>query len=413
MKIFKFIFLALIVSIQFMSANIFAASVDSRVSTLINLDFDSTTKIYGLTALDSLGKKTGTLPEFANKMSDENTDYLVFPANFFHSYDDVKDVVGGIYSQGKLINDSWFDYGCGFDKNNTFYLFKLISTVSNEPGGEIVIHDNAGHEVKIVTAFNCYPWFIKDGAKLEIKPMPGADSNYLNSKARRAFMGQRADGTFMYGIVNNATIYELQGICADLDLVNAVNTDGGASAGAYRNGKYVASPGRELASAVCITNGRAGSVPANEAISQPSPIVTPATAETDGTGGKTNANTSKDMWSVNIILTIGSTTYKNNGQDAVVDVAPYISEDGRTMVPIRIISEALGASVEWNANTQTDTIQKAGLKLDIVVGQQLPNNLGMAVLKDNRLFVPVRYISEQLGANVEWNAETQTVTITQ
>ena len=117
--------------------------------------------------------------------------------------------------------------------------------------------------------------------------------------------------------------------------------------------------------------------------------------------------------SVNVVLTIGSAAYTNNGQNAEGDVAPYISSDGRTMVPIRIISEALGATVDWDNSTQTDTIQKSGITLQITVGQALPDGLGMAVLKDDRLFVPVRYVSEQLGANVDWNADAQTVTITQ
>ena len=126
-----------------------------------------------------------------------------------------------------------------------------------------------------------------------------------------------------------------------------------------------------------------------------------------------NSNGTAVTLTVDITLIIGSVAYNKNGQDQISDVAPYISSDGRTMVPIRFISEALGATVNWDDTTQTDTIVKGGVTLQIVVGQSLPNNLGTAVLKDNRLFVPVRYVSEQLGANISWNADTQTVRITQ
>jgi len=126
-----------------------------------------------------------------------------------------------------------------------------------------------------------------------------------------------------------------------------------------------------------------------------------------------NPNGVAATFTVDITLIIGSTAYNKNGQNQMSDVAPYISSDGRTMVPIRIISEALGATVNWDDSTQTDTIEKDGTKLQIVVGQPLPNNLGVAVIKDDRLFVPVRYVSEQLGANVSWNADTQAVRITQ
>lgn len=230
-----------------------SAFAAAKVSPLVELTFTKNTKIYGVTALDSLGKKTGTLEELAKSAIKENTtSYVAFPANFFHAYDDVKDVVGGIYSQGKIIYDNWMDWGCGFDKDNRFYLFSLISTISNEKNGKIVIKNSTGGDVEIVTAFNCYPWLIKDGEKAEIKAFPGATEDYLNSKVQRAFMGQKSDGTFVYGMLSNATMRGLQDACVELGLVNAVNTDGGASAGVYQNGKYLAKPGRELASVVYI-----------------------------------------------------------------------------------------------------------------------------------------------------------------
>ena len=211
----------------------------------------SDVKIYGFTAENSLGKKTGTLEEFARAGSNDNTKgYIVFPANYFNAYESTREVFGGIYSQGEIVFDSWMNWGCGFDKNNKFYMFCLVSTISNE-GGTITITDGE-NKVEIVTAFNCYPWLIKDGVNLEIAPIPGADESFLNAKNQRAFMGQTANGEFMYGMVSGVTVKELQGVCADLGLVNAVNTDGGASCGVYRDGRYLAKPGRELASVVFI-----------------------------------------------------------------------------------------------------------------------------------------------------------------
>jgi len=113
-----------------------------------------------------------------------------------------------------------------------------------------------------------------------------------------------------------------------------------------------------------------------------------------------------------VILSIDSKVYTKNGVQADFDVAPYIdSSTNRTMVPIRFIAEAFGASVNWQDDIKTDFIYLDGKSLSIALNQPLPNDMGTAVLVKDRLFVPVRYVSEQLGAKVDWNEATKTVTI--
>jgi len=114
-----------------------------------------------------------------------------------------------------------------------------------------------------------------------------------------------------------------------------------------------------------------------------------------------------------VVLTIGKLTYTCGGVESQLDVAPYIDAAcARTMVPIRFIAEGLGADVEWDDSVKTDTIVLGGKTLAIKVGAPLPNGMGSAVLVNDRLFVPVRYIAEQLGANVDWDGVGQIVTIT-
>lgn len=107
-----------------------------------------------------------------------------------------------------------------------------------------------------------------------------------------------------------------------------------------------------------------------------------------------------------------------DGKDVVFDVAPQIMED-RTMVPLRAIFEALGATVEWDESTRTIT----SFKDETVVIMQIDNNilfkgeekveLDVApVIVDDRTLVPLRAVSESFGLNVEWNEETYAVTIT-
>ncbi|MDR1000017.1 MAG: chitobiase/beta-hexosaminidase C-terminal domain-containing protein [Clostridiales bacterium] len=114
-----------------------------------------------------------------------------------------------------------------------------------------------------------------------------------------------------------------------------------------------------------------------------------------------------------IVLKIGETRYTKNDVAAQFDVAPYVEpSSGRTMVPIRFIAEAFGAQVEWYNDIQTDIITLGNRSLSIVLGRELPNSMGKSMLIQDRLFVPVRYVSEQLGATVLWTAHTDPIIIT-
>jgi len=119
------------------------------------------------------------------------------------------------------------------------------------------------------------------------------------------------------------------------------------------------------------------------------------------------------QYAMTVSLQIGNKQYTKNGTVAYFDVAPYIEpSSNRTMVPIRFIAEALGASVSWDNATTTDTISLFDKTLKIVLNQQLPNNMGASMLINDRLFVPIRYVSEQLGAKVDWDDTSKTVYIT-
>lgn len=96
--------------------------------------------------------------------------------------------------------------------------------------------------------------------------------------------------------------------------------------------------------------------------------------------------------------------------------SPAFIENGRTMVPLRFISEALGEKVEWKSDTKTVVIGEniASLTIgskEIVLKDRKIEIDSPAIVKDNRTFVPLRVISEILGAKVDWKAEANTVSI--
>lgn len=112
-----------------------------------------------------------------------------------------------------------------------------------------------------------------------------------------------------------------------------------------------------------------------------------------------------------IILQIGSTAVLVDDQAIINDVAPVIRND-RTLVPIRVITEALGGQVAWNEAAKEVTLTVNGKEIKMTIGKALEKYGVAPVIIDSRTFVPVRFVADELGATTAWNAETKTVTIT-
>ena len=112
-------------------------------------------------------------------------------------------------------------------------------------------------------------------------------------------------------------------------------------------------------------------------------------------------------------------TISLDGTKVTTDVAPFIDANSRTMVPVRFISEALDAEVEWNGNTRLVTVTKGATIINLTIGsnQIITNGKAdtmdtAAIIVDGRTFVPVRFIAEALGLAVGWDGATQTVILT-
>lgn len=106
-----------------------------------------------------------------------------------------------------------------------------------------------------------------------------------------------------------------------------------------------------------------------------------------------------------------------NGQNVIFDVQPII-KNGRTLVPIRVIAEELGATVSWNQNTQTISITKGSNTIQLVIKKQTASLNGSTLSLDvppeiisGRTIVPIRFIAEAFNMNVQWNQSTMTATI--
>lgn len=110
-----------------------------------------------------------------------------------------------------------------------------------------------------------------------------------------------------------------------------------------------------------------------------------------------------------------------NDEEIKMDQPPLI-ENGRTMVPLRAVAEALGCEVKWDDTTKSASFVQGEVTAVITVGQnyilagdgvynqELPID-APAVIVNSRTMIPLRALSECFGYNVEWDNKTKTVSI--
>ena len=131
----------------------------------------------------------------------------------------------------------------------------------------------------------------------------------------------------------------------------------------------------------------------------------------------------KEKYELQIGSNVIKTDINGNVSEKTIDVAPYIV-NGSTMIPLRGLVEEMGAEITWDGDTKSITLKVPGKTITLQIWNNLvyvkDNKLGdimytllnFPVIKDSRTFIPVRFVSEQLGYNVAWDGATQTVTIT-
>ncbi|MBT9152844.1 MAG: hypothetical protein DDT35_01070 [Firmicutes bacterium] len=106
-----------------------------------------------------------------------------------------------------------------------------------------------------------------------------------------------------------------------------------------------------------------------------------------------------------------------DGQPMQLDVAPVIRA-GRVLIPFRALFEAFGAIVGWDAATETVTGQKGDTTIALVLGRNVATVNGRQVNLDvapfaltGRTLVPLRFVAENLGAEVRWDEAARTVVV--
>lgn len=107
-----------------------------------------------------------------------------------------------------------------------------------------------------------------------------------------------------------------------------------------------------------------------------------------------------------------------DGVPVQTDVSPYVDNNSRTMVPVRLISEALGCYVEWNSAEQRVRLSLAEKVVELYIGRRtafvdaVEQEMDtVAVIKERRTMVPLRFLAETFGLKVDWQQEQRTIAL--
>ncbi len=138
---------------------------------------------------------------------------------------------------------------------------------------------------------------------------------------------------------------------------------------------------------------------------------------------KIEATFEKQITQTVIILHISDTLFTVNGVQNQLDSPPII-KNGRTLLPIRAVVEALGGTVSWNDSEKKVTVTLGANTIELWIGKSTAKVNGVSKPIDStnskvvpeiinsRTMLPLRFVTENLGCDVQWEETTKTITIT-
>ena len=122
-----------------------------------------------------------------------------------------------------------------------------------------------------------------------------------------------------------------------------------------------------------------------------------------------------------IILSIGSPYLYLNGRRKNIDnegTKPFIN-NGRTLLPVRAVFEAMGGNVEWNSKSKVVSLKLDGYTVFLKIDETMAWDSNgeyydldtSPIISNGRTMLPIRFVVEAFGGNVEWDNDTQSVII--
>lgn len=280
---------------------------------------------------------------------------------------DIRTGVSPIYSDG---------YTLVFGAKSYASMFKIGDTVDYK-----IQYSNIDFSAKdkkgaprewshIRTAIGAGPMLIKDGKLVLDAVKEGFTGKDFTSRAQRSFIGETADRILVIGIVPNATLYELADILMDMNLVNAMNLDGGSSSGLIYKGEVIKNTGSNISNAIVITR--------------------------------------KKTKAVRLEL---------NGRELFFDTDAFL-ENGIAMVPMRGIVESMGAEAGWDPLTGTLWARIGNTKIEMWNESSIVKVNGTyrvlpapVLVRYNRTHIPAEFLAEIFGGTVTFDAARNMVAL--
>jgi len=132
--------------------------------------------------------------------------------------------------------------------------------------------------------------------------------------------------------------------------------------------------------------------------------------------GSFTVNSLADSTTVEISFKVGDSALKINGKDVNVQ-KPYV-ENGTTLVPVAVIAQAFGAEVKWNASERSVNITYGDTEIKLIIDKKTvyvngtsSDLLRAPTIKNNVTMVPLRFISENFGADVTYDNKTKEIIV--
>ena len=101
-----------------------------------------------------------------------------------------------------------------------------------------------------------------------------------------------------------------------------------------------------------------------------------------------------------------------------MDVEPFVDNSNRTLLPARYVSDLINLKTEWDKVNRIATFSKEGIEIKVTIGSNIIYVNGeplemdtVAIIKDNRTFIPIRYLAEALNVELSWNPISKTIMI--
>ncbi|MNO94825.1 hypothetical protein D3C76_864540 [compost metagenome] len=121
--------------------------------------------------------------------------------------------------------------------------------------------------------------------------------------------------------------------------------------------------------------------------------------------------------STKVQMSIDHKTMTVNGQKQGLDVAPLL-KNGTTYVPIKYILDSFGGSSTWNNTAKKITVTRGTTVMELTVNKKefmMNGSMKTAevapIVTGGRTLVPLRLVSEQLGIDVKWEKKTKSITL--